>query len=279
VTLLFVALACGRQALAQLGFGTCSIPTDVPAPRYVGKTAGKDAVEVTFTVGRALTQGGFGGGAFPANGANACAVQAGLGASVEVTVSVTRAGGHKDKGTLSVGAPLGQLTVRNVEVPRGLLETDPRHYVVELKGKVARPLTLQVAASGSGLPSLQGATQTVSAPQIGASFGEGCLPKPAITGLSSAGGGGAQESATVSWAFAGAGAFGLCLRLQPATVRVTLRRANGTTSVGSASVPAGTTTATVSIPGPASPVASFEAAVVIPGTLEIPVSGRVEGSF
>jgi len=232
------AVAYPPLAPSSMQATLCNPNLQIESVTYLGKSNGKDSVQVIFNGQKpTLSSGGFNNAQAVAfnSSATSCAkygvpqinslglgsgfssntsVQQGFGGGsqgfgYELTVKITRRLGHQDTGTTKSTNIFNGNIRAVVQIPRAVTETDPVAYDVTINttfgGVTRRTLTVQ----GSGAPALAAATQTFAnstlEPSVQQSFGgnttpDSCFPSVSITGLSFTPGSGATpDGVTIDW--------------------------------------------------------------------------------
>ncbi len=203
----------------------CSPHLQIESVTYLGRSNGKDNVQVIFNGLPATISSGFNnsatapcstygvpvvntpsqfGGGFQGNFSNNTSFQGGAiatsqGFGYEIKVTITRRLGHQDTGTTkSSNIFSGQLTTV-VQIPRGVTETDPVKYDVTINTTFGGVARRTLTAQGNGAPVLASATQTFANSSL-VPLPDNCFPSVSITGLTfTAGSGATPDAVTIDW--------------------------------------------------------------------------------
>lgn len=173
-------------------------------------------------------------------------------ADFAVSIKVTRRFGHTDTGFGSGNRSVTGAFSIDVDVPRGMLETNP--VTVEANVNMTATLTskIEVHVTGNGTPTLNG-------PQSSNPSGNTaqCYPSVTITGVNYVQGSGTQkDTVTVNWTVAQPQSS--CLKLTNVTATAKLKRADGSTGTATSG---GNGTAVLQVSGNPGNVVSFDVSV------------------
>lgn len=222
---------------------------------YQGKdNQGRDAVNVEWSNHANSSCVRFGGGFDIPNQANIPPFGS------EVTVKIKRRFGHEDVQTSkgSSGSDWNDTVTHNVYFHRDTLETDPVSFEVKVRTTAGAVLTRTAQLKGNGAPSFSAATQTFTHHSSIPGQLTTCFPSLQVSALDFFPGAGPKpDRITINWA-AGLPPVASCLEPPKISVIVRLTRPNGVVDVGQANINAGSTTATIALPGTPGAVASFE---------------------
>ena len=232
---------CLTLAVAQIG-----------SVHYKGKdAAGQDVVEVDW-----LAQSGSDCVLF-GSGHDVDASKTGIPPfGYEVTVKIKRRLGHEDSGTFKTGVlPKGEIKTI-VKIPRGTLETDPVSFEAKVKTTAGSVLRKTLHVSGTGAPTLAGATQTFTKNST-LPMPDGCYPRLQVSAINFIPGSGATpDKVTINWD--ALSPLLACFDPPRFLILVHVTRPGGTPVSVQANFAAGTTNATLTLPGAPGAVASFD---------------------
>jgi hypothetical protein len=174
----------------------------------------------------------------------------------EVTVKIKRRLGHEDSGTFKTGILVKGEVKTPVKIPRGNLETDPVSFEVTVKTTAGAVLRKTLHVSGTGAPSLAGATQTFTQNST-VLMPAGCYPSLQVSAINFIPGSGATlDKVTINW---GAGSPPLaCFDPPRVSILVRVTRPGGASVSVPANFDVGATNATLTLPGAPGAVASFD---------------------
>jgi len=244
----------------------CIVNLSISDVEYLGKSAGgandKFKVKIVFSPQSACferlpSQQGFGQlttTLFQANFA--------------VTLKITRHLGHKDTGFKTfTDSSTGVISV-DVNVPRGVLETDP--VTVEASVDMTATLNSRTIAriSGTGVPSLGPGQQTFAG---NANLAQ-CFPSVTITSVNYVPGTAAQKDVvTVNWTVAEPQSS--CLRISNVVATAKLTRADGSLGTGQGGADG---TAALQVSGNPGNVVSFEVNVTALAASSAPITANAK---
>jgi len=229
LTLIACALSPMPAAVAHMRLAPqvtlCSPHLQIESVTYLGRSNGKDNVQVIFnglplTISSGFTNSAaapcstygvplvntpsqFGGG-FQGNFSNNTSFQGGSlatsqGFGYEIKVTITRRLGHQDTGTAKSSNIFSGQTTAVVQIPRGVTETDPVKYDVTINSTFGGQTRRTLTAQGNGAPALAAATQTFAISSL-VPVPDNCLPSVSITGLSfTPGSGTTPDAVTIDW--------------------------------------------------------------------------------
>jgi hypothetical protein len=267
IVLILLAITASA-AHSQLGGPTCLVQVGIGIPRYLGKQAGKDTFEVSWSApaNASLFQAGIG-----VDHRVQCAAQEHLLGSYTTALTIERRLGHRDSGSGGANGQLTSLQQVNVQVPRDSLETDPKKYELTVNGTVAGTFSAIAKATGNGAQSFSAAALSTATSITG--LPSQCAPVFAITAVALS----APDTVSVTWS--APGLTFLCLKSNGTSVQVKLVRADGTSVQRTVNAASGSTTVQVPLGEPAGQVASFEVTVSVVLSSTHTLGGQVDGTF
>lgn len=232
---------CLTQAVAQIG-----------SVHYLGKNAaGQDVVEVDWLAQSISDCVVFG------SGHDVNADKTGIPTfGYEVTVKIKRRLGHEDSGTFKTGILVKGEVKTSVKISRGTLETDPVSFEATVKTTAGAVLRKTSHVSGTGAPTLAGATQTFTKNST-VLMPDGCYPRLQVSAINFIPGSGATpDKVTINWD--ALSPLLACFDPPRFSILVRVKRSAGPTDSVPANFDAGTTNATLTLPGVPGAVASFD---------------------
>ncbi len=234
---------CITQAVAQIG-----------SVHYKGKNAaGQDGVEVDWLAQSISDCVVFGSG----HDVNADKTDIPT-FGYEVTVKIKRRLGHEDSGTFKTGILVKGEVKTPVKIPRGNLETDPVSFEVSVKTTAGAVLRKTLHVSGTGTPTLAGATQTFTKNST-VLMPDGCYPRLQVSAINFIPGSAARatpDKVTINWD--ALSPLLACFDPPRFSILVRVTRPGGASVSVPANFDVGTTNATLTLPGAPGAVASFD---------------------
>jgi len=275
--LLFSPVDLKRNALATPPPDVCLTlaVAQIGSAHYKGKNvAGEDGVEVDW-----LAQSGsdcvvFGSG-HDVNADKPDIPTFGY----EVTVKIKRRLGHEDSGTFKTGILVKGEVRTFVKIPRGNLETDPVSYEASVKTTAGAVARKTAHVSGTGAPTLAGATQTFTKNST-VPMPDGCHPRVQVSAINFIPGSAARatpDKVTINWD----ASLPLLACFDPPRISILVRvtRPGGASVTVPANFDAGTTNATLTLPGAPGAVASFDMFVTAISGAVVDKTGTQSGTF
>jgi hypothetical protein len=225
--------------------------------RYVGKNStGQDEVEVDWLT-QSLSECFLFGSGKPVAGKNDTPPF-----GYEITVKIKRRLGHEDSATVTKREIIGNSgSIKTiVRIPRANLETDPVSFTATLKTTVGAVLTKRLVVSGTGAPSLAGATQNATRNSTIPDTPSGCYPLLNITGINFIPGSGTTpDNVSINW---GSGAPPTaCFDPPKFSVQVNVTRPGGQVDKVQTTFSPGSSTATLQLSGAPGAVVSFHVVI------------------
>ena len=253
---------CLTQAVAQIG-----------SVHYLGKNAaGQDEVEVDWLAQTISDCVVFGSGqdvvgktVIPPSG-------------YEVTVKIKRRLGHEDSATVTKAELVKGNVKTIVRIPRANLETDPVSFEAKVKTTAGAVLTKTLQASGSGAPSLAGATQTFNQHSTVPNMPDGCYPRLQVSAINYIPGSGVTpDKVTINWD--ALSPLAACFDPPKFLILVRVKRPDGHTDVVQTNFDVGTTSGTLTLRGVPGAVASFDVFVTATSGAVVDKIGTKSGNF
>ena len=244
----------------------CIVNLSISDVEYLGKSAGgandKFKVKIAFSPQSACFE------RLPSQQAFGQLTTTLFQATFAVTLKITRHLGHKDTGFKTFTDSSTGVITADVNVPRGVLETDP--VTVEASVDMTATLNSRTLAriSGTGLPSLTPGQQTFAG---NANLAQ-CFPSVTITSVNYTPGAAAQKDVvTVNWTVAEPQSS--CLRISNVIATAKLTRADGSLGTGQGGANG---TAALQISGSPGNVVSFEVNVTALAASSAPITANAK---
>lgn len=195
----------------------------------------------------------------------------------EVTVKIKRRLGHEDTGTFKTGILVRGEVKTLVKISRGNLETDPVSFEATVKTTAGAVLRKTSHVSGTGAPTLAGATQTFTKNST-VLMPDGCYPRLQVSAINFIPGSGATaDKVTINWD--ALSPLLACFDPPRFSILVRVTRPGGASTSVPAHFDAGTTNATLTLPGAPGAVASFDVFVTAISGAVIDKTDTQSGNF
>jgi hypothetical protein len=251
---------CLTEAKAQIG-----------KVRYLGRNNGYDEVSVEWLVTSVSECVPFGSGQDVPGKVDITPF------GYEITVKIKRRLGNEDSGTAFKREIVKGTTTTIVRIPRATLETDPVSFTATLKTTAGVVQTFNRVVTGTGVPSLAGATQTTNKHSTVAGLFN-CSSSADISAINFIPGAGATpDNVTINWSANTSAA--VCAEQPRISILVRVRRANSTVDQSQTTFSPGSTTATLQISGPPGGIEGFNITLTVVSGNVVEKSSTQSGNF
>lgn len=252
---------CRTEAVAQIN-----------KVRYVGKNSGgDDEVAVEWLVQSVSECVPFGSGPDVPGKTNITPF------GYEITVKIKRRLGHEDSGKVTKREIVTGTTTTVVRIPRATLETDPVSFTATVKTTAGAVQTFNRVVTGTGVPSLAGATQSTNKHSTVAGLFS-CSSSVDMTAINFIPGAGATpDNVTINWS-ANTSAS-ICSEQPRFSILVRVKRANGTIDTSQTVFSPGSTTATLQLSGAPGGIVNFNVVLTAISGAVVDKTGTQSGNF
>lgn len=252
---------CLTQAKAQIG-----------KVRYLGKhSSGDDQVSVEWLVQSVSECVPFGSGEDVPGKVNITPF------GYELTVKIKRRLGNEDSGKVTKREIVKGVITTVVRIPRANLETDPVSFTATLKTTAGVVQTFNRVVTGTGVPSLSGATQSTNKHSTVTDLFS-CSSSADITAINFIPGAGATpDNITINWS-ANTPASP-CFEQPRLSILVRVTRANGVIDKSQTVFSPGSTTATLQLSGAPGGVTNFSIVLTVISGDVVEKSSTQSGNF